>query len=108
MKSRLFACLLLLLFATVSVADEKIKALIIDGQNNHGDWPKNTALMKQRLEESGKFTVDIERSKYLWNGGKHFPKYALHDEEYELGKKAKTDPDFKPQFAKYDVTTLAA
>ena len=26
---------------------EKLKALIIDGQNNHSAWPKTTVMMKQ-------------------------------------------------------------
>ena len=81
---------------------DKIKVLIVDGQNNHGDWPKNTALMKQDLEDSGRFTVDVQRTKYTWNGDKHLPKYALTDKEYEHGK-AKTDPDFNPNFFAYDV-----
>lgn len=36
----------------------KIKALIIDGQNNH-DWKKTTPLLKAALEQSGRFTVDV-------------------------------------------------
>lgn len=39
-------------------AAEKMKALIVDGQNNH-NWPATTPLMKQSLEESGLFTVDV-------------------------------------------------
>lgn len=37
----------------------KIKLLIIDGQNNHGNWPQTTQLMKGYLEETGLFVVDI-------------------------------------------------
>src|SRR5687768_4447204 len=29
------------------VAAEKMKALIVDGQNNHGIWPKTTKMMKK-------------------------------------------------------------
>ena len=43
-------------------AEEKLKALIIDGQNNHSAWPKTTAMMKKYLEKSGRFTVDVERT----------------------------------------------
>ena len=82
--------------------EAKIQTLIIDGQNNHGDWPKITALMKQDLESTGRFTVDVERTRFTWNGDKHFPEYALHDKDYVAGK-AQTDPEFKPEFAKYDV-----
>ncbi len=38
---------------------EKIKLLIIDGQNNHGNWPQTTQMMKGYLEETGLFAVDI-------------------------------------------------
>lgn len=37
---------------------EKIKVLIIDGQNNH-DWRSTTPLMKKVLEDSGRFVVDV-------------------------------------------------
>ena len=60
------------LIATLSTsvrAEEKLKALIIDGQNNHGAWPKTTAMMKKYLEDSGRFTVDVERTQYTWKGG---------------------------------------
>ena len=36
----------------------KLKALIIDGQNNH-NWKKTTPLLKASLESSGRFTVDV-------------------------------------------------
>ena len=39
--------------------NEKIKLLIIDGQNNHNNWPQTTQMMKGYLEETGLFTVDI-------------------------------------------------
>jgi len=103
MNGKRWAIALLLICASIASAqDAKIKVLIIDGQNNHGDWPKNTALMKEFLEDSGRFTVDVERTKYTWNGDKHLPEYALTDKEYEHGK-AKTDPNFKPKFSDYDV-----
>ncbi len=103
MNGKRWAIALLLICASLASAqDAKIKVLIIDGQNNHGDWPKTTAMMKDYLEKSEHFTVDIERSKYTWNGDKHLPMYALKDKEYEHGK-AKTDPDFKPKFSDYHV-----
>ncbi|MEI6278499.1 MAG: ThuA domain-containing protein [Verrucomicrobiae bacterium] len=39
-------------------AGEKLKALIIDGQNNHS-WKTTTPVLKWILEESGRFTVDV-------------------------------------------------
>lgn len=38
---------------------EKIKLLIIDGQNNHGNWAQTTQMMKGYLEETDLFVVDI-------------------------------------------------
>ena len=37
---------------------EKVKALIIDGQNNHA-WQKTTPILKAALESSGLFMVDV-------------------------------------------------
>lgn len=44
---------------TAQAEDAKLKALIVDGQNNHGVWPKTTQMMKTYLEETGKFSVDV-------------------------------------------------
>ena len=83
---------------------EKIKVLIVDGQNNHEDWPKITAMLKQYLESTDKFTVDVERTKFTWKGNERLENYSLDDgKEYKSNKKAITDPDFKPDFSKYDV-----
>ena len=59
---------------------EPLKALIIDGQNNHGVWPTTTKMMKKYLEETGLFTVDVATTA---------PKG--------------TDEKFKPDFKKYAV-----
>jgi uncharacterized protein len=58
----------------------KLKALIVDGQNNHRNWPDTTKMMKRYLEDTGRFTVDVATTA---------PKGA--------------DPNFKPEFKKYDV-----
>lgn len=39
-------------------AGEKLKALIIDGQNNHA-WQATTPILKRILEECGRFTVEV-------------------------------------------------
>jgi len=57
-----------------------LKALIVDGQNNH-DWKATTPVLKRLLEETGLFTVDVATSP---------------------GPKEPMDT-FKPDFAKYDV-----
>lgn len=57
-----------------------LKALIVDGQNNH-DWKGTTPVLKRLLEQTGLFTVDVATSP---------------------GPKESMD-GFKPDFAKYDV-----
>lgn len=39
-------------------ADEKIKVLIIDGQNNH-NWQQTTPVLKKIFEDTGRFAVDV-------------------------------------------------
>lgn len=53
--------LLLMLAAGFARADEKLKALIVDGQNNH-NWKATTPILKSALELSGLFTVDVATS----------------------------------------------
>ena len=61
-------------------AAEPIKALIVDGQNNHAVWPTTTKMMKKYLEETKLFTVDVATA-----------------------APEGTDPNFKPDFSKYAV-----
>ncbi len=61
-------------------AQEKMNALIVDGQNNHRNWPETTQLMKSHLEDSGLFNVQIASTK-------------------DQG----TDQDFAPVFTDFDV-----
>jgi len=58
----------------------RIRALIIDGQNNH-DWRRTTPVLVAALKSSGRFTVDVATS-------------PPHGQSME---------DFHPDFAKYDV-----
>lgn len=84
LSRRIFAlaAVALLAFSTGSLfaADPSLKALIVDGQNNHGVWPKTTQMMKKYLEETGLFTVDIATT-----------------------APQGTDENFKPDFSKYQV-----
>lgn len=85
-------------------ATDKLKVLIIDGQNNHAAWPKTTMMMRQYLEESGRFTVDIERTKFTWRGGDLAKQFPLDDgKTYKDLPKPRTDPSFAPTFSDYDV-----
>lgn len=88
----------------VVIAPAQINVLIIDGQNNHSIWPKSTIMMKQYMEETGKFTVDIERTKYTWkatNEAAYLPLAGVGERE-DL-EESKYDPDFAPEFSNYDV-----
>src|SRR5437016_3004479 len=67
-------------------AGDKIKVILIDGQNNH-NWRATTPQMKKSLEQSGRFTVDV--SSNLKAGDKP-------------GEIADTVP-FPPDLSKYDV-----
>ena len=56
------------------------KALIVDGQNNHGNWPTTTKMMKKYLTDTGLFEVDVATT-----------------------AKSGVDPNFAPEFKKYAV-----
>jgi hypothetical protein len=97
---------------------QKIRALIIDGQNNHGIWPKTTAMMKNYLEQTGRFEVDVARTAFTWQG-------PHSDNDINLGKERREglllaypipglaptqvvaeprpDPNYHPDFSNYDV-----
>ena len=64
-------------------SSDKLKVLLIDGQNNH-KWQETTPVLKDSLESSGRFIVDISTTP---------------------GKKAdkKEWRKWKPNFSKYDV-----
>ena len=57
----LFASLLLLSSAVMLSAADKLKVLIVDGQNNH-KWDITTPVLKHALESSGAFTVEVSTS----------------------------------------------
>lgn len=81
-----------------------MKALIIDGQNNHVQWPKTTVMMKQYLEETGLFTVDVARTAYTWKGDDLIAEFPVAGVPATTAlPEPKADPDFKPDFSKYDV-----
>ena len=95
---------------------EKLKALIIDGENNHGIWPKTTMMIKDYLEQTDLFQVDIERTSNTWQGPHHNVdvtnkkvEFLLDDYPLPSGKKTNAvgepvpDHDFGPNFADYDV-----
>ncbi len=122
MKKILSALLVTSLFLVIpsvilsQAGQTKIKALIIDGENNHGVWPKTTMMMKDYLEQTGLFEVDIYRTAYTWQGP-HYDKSIGLDDIRELlsmyplkngqqtapVEEPKPDPNFNPEFKNYQV-----
>ena len=79
-----------------------IRLLIVDGQNNHGTWPKTTYLMKKYLQAAG-FEVNVARTAFTWNGAELLKQYPLAGVETTPTNKPRQDPDFKPVFSNYQV-----
>lgn len=99
-----FSVVLVTTTASLAQGEDKLKTLIMDGQNNHVMWPKTTMMMKSFLEESGRFDVDIVRTQFTWKGGDLLKQYPLEDgKTYQDLKQPKSDPDFSPTFSDYDV-----
>jgi type 1 glutamine amidotransferase len=78
----LFAAVFAIRIAAAQSEDEpreKLRALIIDGQNNH-DWKVTTPILREILESSGRFTVDVATSPPSGADMRKFrPKFADYD-----------------------------
>lgn len=83
-KFFLLSVLFILTVYNATAQQPKIKVLIIDGQNNHDNWPQTTPMMKGYLEETGLFSVDV----------------ATTPSENE------SMDSFKPEFSKYKAVLL--
>ncbi len=92
----------------------KLKALIIDGQNNHYVWPKTTMMMKDYLEETNLFTVDIHRMDSVWLGIKYnqtrpegyssfIESHPLTDKTYNISDSPIKTSNFTLNFNDYNV-----
>lgn len=120
MKYRIIWCVIICISSFTTMLSQnnskKLKALIIDGENNHGIWPKSTFMIKDYLEQTGLFEVDIYRKEFVWVGPAHdkvegienindlVAKYPLNDgKERTIVSKSQFDPNFNPDFKKYDV-----
>src|SRR6476646_11966686 len=77
---RLILLAAVLLALPFTAQAQSLKALIVDGQNNHKNWPDTTKMMKKYLTDTQRFTVDVATTA---------PQGA--------------DPNFKPEFKKYSV-----
>ena len=69
-----------LVTGTITAQDSDIKALIVDGQNNH-NWRGTTPVLKKYLTDTGLFTVQVATTTQDTSG-------------------------FSPDFAKFDVVVL--
>ena len=98
-------------------AAEKLKALILDGQNNHA-WPTTTPVIKWALEKSERFSVDVSTSPESGPKAPRAPKdpnpeqtaaFEAAKVKYQGEKKAFEDKKgelwkaWHPKFAAYDV-----
>ena len=79
-------------------AAEKLKALIVDGQNNHS-WATTTPVLKWILEESGRFTVEVSTTP------PGPPKGRLTAEQKAEFERASAPlwAKWRPKFGDYDV-----
>lgn len=94
----------ILFISVLTVSAQSMKVLIVDGQNNHEMWPKTTMMMKQYLEESGLFEVDVRRTRYTWKGEAYLEEFPLESgRTTEALEEPKADPEFVPNFSKYNV-----
>lgn len=91
-----------------------LKVLIVDGQNNHYVWPKTTMMMKDYLEQTGLFEVDINRMDSVWLGIKYnqsqpeayeyfIKTYPLDSTAYAISKDPVKTSRFSIDFSQYDV-----
>jgi type 1 glutamine amidotransferase len=79
-------CLILIAFTSLffaasrpASAADKIKLLLIDGQNNH-DWESTSPILKKTFEDSGRFAVDVVTSPPQGADMSGFrPKFADYD-----------------------------
>lgn len=102
LRSRFFAATLVL--ASSATAADKLKALIVDGQNNHAVWPKSTIMMKEYLQNSGLFEVDVARTKFISNHKREAAWLPLAGAGTSEGtEKPVPDPGFAPDFTKYAI-----
>jgi uncharacterized protein len=96
--------ILILALALPVFGQKKIKTLIIDGQNNHDQWPKVTLMVKHFLEETGRFEVDIQRTVFTWKGEEYLAEYTPKNlPPTTAHKSSKADSSFLPKFKKYDL-----
>lgn len=72
------SCALISACLTANAAEPALKALIVDGQNNH-NWQATTPLLKKYLEDSGRFHVDVATTPAGGDLSGFKPRFADYD-----------------------------
>jgi len=96
------------------IQSQKLKVLIIDGQNNHYIWPKSTQMMKSYLEQTDLFDVDIYRTDTIWLGfkydesrpgtlEKYITEFPLDSSAHFISAEPVKSSDINVNFNKYDL-----
>src|SRR5262245_32881093 len=112
--NRLLSAAVALALSLPALAADPIKVLIVDGQNNH-NWKGTTPILKQALEETKLFKVDVATAP-MRPGGPQKPKdFATNDQakkmyedalaafEVASAKYKKEMAVFRPVFSDYAV-----
>ena len=92
----------------------KLKVLILDGHNNHYVWPKTTVMMKDYLEQTGLFEVEVSRTNPVWLGIKYndkrqkklveyFNEYPIDISDYIISQDPIKSYSFNINFHAYDL-----
>lgn len=91
-------CLVALLAISACAEDAKLKALIVDGQNNHR-WQETTPLLKAALLSSKRFSVDVATSPKNLSAFK--PKFSDYDVVVSNYNGAAWAPETQKAFVEY-------
>ncbi|MEM7147020.1 MAG: ThuA domain-containing protein [Verrucomicrobiota bacterium] len=117
MKNSLILLVVFFGFVLGAAGEEKLKVLLIDGQNNHA-WQETTPVLVSILEGSGRFDVDVTSSPAGPRRAPRKPKgkdekqMAVYNEEFkkwvEETEQLKEDnvaawEAWRPAFSEYDV-----
>jgi type 1 glutamine amidotransferase len=95
-----FAVVVVVVSASFTQAggDKKLRVVLIDGQNNHA-WKATTPVLKNALEDSGRFTVDVATSPQV--------PYLAKPNKPKNDKDEKAVAKYKEALAKYEAAKPA-
>lgn len=102
MKRMMLSLLIVIFLGSVCHAEAPLKALLIDGQNNHAAMPRTTPMIIDILENSGLFKVTHTRTP---KGDGRKPNYAKPQPTVADMPEALQQEwaKWRPDFSKYDV-----